>query len=146
MDPLGRIRLQRRCRHCLSLSGYRPLLVCLLPRLSRITLTFNRPVQAYWVFPIVKNAKCLDEAVTSLAVGILNCIADLLVTVLPIPIALTLNMPLKQRIGVCILLSLGFIVTIAGVLRTYFIWKTFRTAYDETWVCFEISSIHESQC
>lgn len=52
-----------------------------------------------------------------LAGGIINCVSDLLTTVLPIPIIMKLQMPLRQRIGVCFLLCLGFIVTIAGVIR-----------------------------
>jgi hypothetical protein len=47
-------------------------------------------------------------------------------------------MPRKQRIGVCILLCLGFIVTIAGVIRTYFIWKGLMATYDETWYSYPL--------
>jgi hypothetical protein len=85
----------------------------------------------------MENAKCLDEASATLAVGVISCIADLLVTLLPIPIILRLNMPWKHRTGVCVLLSLGLIVTIAGVVRTYYIWRTFRDPFDETWACTE---------
>jgi hypothetical protein len=44
-----------------------------------------------------------------------------------------LNMPFKQRLGVTALLSLGLIVTVAGVVRTYYIWRTLMDTYDETW-------------
>ncbi|THZ19006.1 hypothetical protein D6C89_07985 [Aureobasidium pullulans] len=91
------------------------------------------PVEAYWVFPMMKNARCLDEGPVTLVAGVLNCISDLLVTLLPIPIIMGLNMPLRQRIGVSILLSLGLVVTVAGVVRTYYIWRTLMDTYDETW-------------
>jgi hypothetical protein len=47
-------------------------------------------------------------------------------------------MPLKQRIGICILLSAGIVVTIAGVIRTYFIWKSLIDTYDETWFTYPL--------
>lgn len=49
-----------------------------------------------------------------------------------------LQMPLRQRIGVCILLCLGFIVTIAGSIRTYFIWKSLIATWDETWYSYPL--------
>lgn len=44
-----------------------------------------------------------------------------------------LHMPLRERIGVVVLLSAGIIVTIAGVLRTVFIWQALIETYDESW-------------
>lgn len=81
----------------------------------------------------MKNAKCLDEGVVTLIAGVLNCISDLTVTLLPVPIIMGLNMPFKQRLGVAGLLSLGLVVTIAGIIRTYYIWRTLLGTYDETW-------------
>lgn len=59
----------------------------------------------------------MDEGATTLAAGIVNCVADLLVTVLPIPMIMRLKMPLQQRLSVCVLLGLGIIVTAAGIVR-----------------------------
>lgn len=47
-------------------------------------------------------------------------------------------MPLKQRLGVCVLLGLGIIVTVAGVIRTYYIWKALMDSYDETWFAYPL--------
>jgi hypothetical protein len=85
------------------------------------------------VFPLMKNAKCLDEGPVTLVAGVLNCISDLTVTLLPVPIIMGLNMPFRQRLGVVALLSLGLIVTVAGVVRTYYIWRTLIDTFDETW-------------
>lgn len=76
----------------------------------------DRPISAYWTFPA--SGQCLDEGTVTLVAGIINCTADLLVTVLPITTVMQLRLPLRQRVGVVILLSLGLIVTIAGVART----------------------------
>lgn len=96
------------------------------------------PVEYYWVYPQLDHGSCLSEGKITLAAGIINCVSDLLVTVLPIPIIWQLQMPIKQRIGVCILLCLGFIVTIAGIVRTYYIWKSLMDSYDTTWYAYPL--------
>jgi len=68
----------------------------------------------------------------------MSCLADLLCTILPIPIIMRLHMPLRDRIGVCVLLSAGIVVTIAGVLRTVFIWNALVTTYDESWATYPL--------
>lgn len=47
-------------------------------------------------------------------------------------------MPLKERLGVCVLLCLGFIVTIAGIVRTFFIWKSLMHSWDEPWFAYPL--------
>lgn len=65
--------------------------------------------------------------------GVINSVSDLLTTTLPIPIVARLQMPLRERIGVGILLCLGFLVTIAGAVRIYFTWYSLMASYDESW-------------
>ena len=96
------------------------------------------PVHAYWEFPPTAPSHCLDEGKVMLSGGVINCISDLLTTVLPIPIVARLQMPLRQRVGICLLLCLGLVVTIAGVVRTYFIWKSLLDSYDETWYAYPL--------
>ncbi len=103
-----------------------------------LTIWLCDPVYAYWAWPPLPNAKCLDEGKVMLGGGIVNSASDLLTTVLPIPIVMRLQMPLRQRIGVCILLCLGMIVTIAGALRTHFTWKSLIESWDETWFAYPL--------
>jgi hypothetical protein len=35
-----------------------------------------------------------------------------------------------------VLLGLGFIVTCAACVRSYFVWKAMIDSYDETWYCY----------
>lgn len=55
--------------------------------------------------------------------GVVNTVADLIVAVIPIPLVWRLRMPLKQRVGVCVLFGLGLIVIVAGAVRSYYTWK-----------------------
>ncbi|KAI6843738.1 hypothetical protein KC340_g880 [Hortaea werneckii] len=96
------------------------------------------PVQYYWEFPPSTDGHCLDEGIATLAAGILNLSADLLATITPIPLVMRLNMRLKYRIGVSILFGLGFIVIVAGIVRTYYIWKGLMDTYDATWYAYPL--------
>jgi rhodopsin domain-containing protein len=77
-------------------------------------LTQESPIQGYWTPGV---GICLNDAKTTLANGIVNTVADALTTALPIPMIIGLRMPIGQKIGVMVLLGLGFIVTIAGIVR-----------------------------
>ncbi|KAF2177028.1 hypothetical protein K469DRAFT_382754 [Zopfia rhizophila CBS 207.26] len=72
----------------------------------------------------------MDEGPVTLAARVINCIADLLVTVLPIPMVFKLQMPVRQRAAVIVPFSLGFVVTIAGIMRTWYIYKSLIAHYD----------------
>ncbi|GAB7349510.1 hypothetical protein MBLNU459_g0217t2 [Dothideomycetes sp. NU459] len=102
------------------------------------SLPLRSPVSAYWRFPPPPSAHCLDEGTVTLTAGVINCVSDLMVTLLPIPIIMRLNMPLRQRVGVTVLLCLGILVTVAGIIRTYFIWKSLIATYDETWFSYPL--------
>jgi hypothetical protein len=106
------------------------------------------PVKNYWTFGAPADT-CLDEGKATLAAGIINCVADLFCTITPIPLVMSvsfvlpslvvstdrpqLQMPRRQRLAVNFLFSLGLIVTIAGVVRTWFIYKSLIAEYDQTW-------------
>lgn len=49
-----------------------------------------------------------------------------------------LRLPVKQRLGVLVLLCLGIVVTAAGVIRTYYIWKSLIGSWDITWYAFHL--------
>lgn len=105
---------------------------------NKSLLIIRSPIKAYWVWPIIEGSKCLDEGKVVLGGGVVNSVSDLLTTVLPIPIVWRLQMPLRQRIGVCILLCLGFLATISGSIRTYYTWKSLIDSYDETWFAYPL--------
>ncbi|KAI7537592.1 hypothetical protein KC331_g10845 [Hortaea werneckii] len=96
------------------------------------------PVQYYWEFPPTTDGHCLDEGIATLAAGALNLAADFLATITPIPLVMRLNMRLKYRIGVSVLFGLGFIVIVAGIVRTFYIWKGLMDTYDETWYAYPL--------
>jgi len=44
-----------------------------------------------------------------------------------------LHMPKRQRFAVACLFAMGIIVTVAGIVRTWFIYKSLMSTYDNTW-------------
>lgn len=66
------------------------------------------------------------------------CFSDFLVTALPIPIVMRLQMPLARRIGVGILLSVGMLVGFLGIVRVYYVWLVDIGSYDETWYLYPL--------
>lgn len=42
-------------------------------------------------------------------------------------------MPARQRMAVAVLFGLGIIVTIAGIIRTWYIYQSLIKSYDQTW-------------
>jgi hypothetical protein len=92
-----------------------------------------RPISAYWALPQADSAFCVNEGMATLIGGIVKTLVDLVITTLPIPIILQMNIHKRQKYGVAILLGLGYVVTAAGALRTYFTWKTFFGTNDTTW-------------
>lgn len=100
----------------------------------------DSPVEGFWNVTMAYSGKtkCLDEGILQLVAGLIICVSDLMVTLLPVPIIMRLNIPLRQRIEASILLSVGLIVTFAGIVRTYFGWKALIATYDETWYSYPL--------
>lgn len=48
------------------------------------------PVSNYWIVGAPANT-CMNEAVATLVCGIINCVADLLTTVTPIPLVMSVG-------------------------------------------------------
>jgi hypothetical protein len=85
---------------------------------------------------MMPDSYCLDEGRITLSGGIVNTFADLLVTVQPIFLITTLDLPPRRRFGAIVLVSLGFVVCIAGSVRAYYTWRSLINSYDETWECY----------
>lgn len=49
-----------------------------------------------------------------------------------------LQMPLRQRIAVALLFGMGLLVTAAGVVRTWFIYRSLFDEYDTTWYAYPL--------
>ncbi|KAH5690820.1 hypothetical protein HBI23_013520 [Parastagonospora nodorum] len=96
------------------------------------------PVRAYWIPGGVPGAYCLDEGVATLICGIISCVADFITTITPMPLVMGLRMPRQQRLAVGFLFGLGIIVTIAGIVRTWYIYRSLFNEWDQTWYSYPL--------
>ncbi|RDL37549.1 uncharacterized protein BP5553_04982 [Venustampulla echinocandica] len=78
------------------------------------------PVQALYTMTI--KGKCIDKALFYIVSASIAVFTDILILVIPSIIARGLGLPMRQKIAVTILLSLGGFVTIVAIIRlVYFI-------------------------
>ncbi|KAF3915618.1 hypothetical protein ABW21_db0208306 [Orbilia brochopaga] len=90
------------------------------------------PISGYWDLTLPQS-RCVDESAANIANAVLNSVSDLYVFLLPIKSMLGLRLPLRQRIGIVVLFSLGAVVCIAGWLRIWQLADVLRRTYDNTW-------------
>ena len=76
---------------------------------------------------------CIDEGNYMLSFSIITIFLDFILLLLPLPIVVSLQLSRKQRIAVCALFLMGFIVCIAGIVQAYYVDKALIHSYDETW-------------
>ncbi|KAK2800356.1 hypothetical protein FQN50_008172 [Emmonsiellopsis sp. PD_5] len=96
-----------------------------------VLLLACRPLQAYWNWTLAGT--CSDEPKRTLAFTTTNIITDGMVLLLPIPTFWKLRLPLRERIVLIILMSLGLIACAASIVRTYYAKLVFEISYDSTW-------------
>ena len=98
-----------------------------------LTLQIRRPLSAFWSPLATYKYTCIDEGDYMLSFSIIAIFLDFILLLLPLPIIWSLQLSGKQRIAVCALFFLGFIVCIAGIIQAYYVNKALIHSYDETW-------------
>ena len=64
--------------------------------------------------------------------AVFNTVCEVIIAILPAIAVFRFKVDPKQRWSVIGLLSLGYLVAIAGIVRSYFLWRAAET-YDLTW-------------
>ncbi|KAI1467070.1 uncharacterized protein F4812DRAFT_431055 [Daldinia caldariorum] len=80
------------------------------------------PLSDYWNIS-VPSRHCIDWNIHMFAASVINTTTDWVVVLLPIRIALGLNLPIKQLGMVIFLFGLGVLACSAGIARSYFAWN-----------------------
>ncbi|EER27805.1 hypothetical protein CPC735_031410 [Coccidioides posadasii C735 delta SOWgp] len=90
------------------------------------------PLQDYWDNP-TPDAKCIDEFGKLFSSAITNFVTDFVVLLLPIPTLWTLRLPIRDKIVLVALMSLGFTACAAAAIKVYYSYKAVLLTYDVTW-------------
>jgi len=91
-----------------------------------------RPPQDYWKITLTPDSNCINQTWSLLVAGVVNALTDLIAVLLPIRTVWTLQLPPRQVAIVVLLFSLGFVSCIAGIIRTYFMYRVTKE-FDQTW-------------
>ncbi|MCJ1250087.1 hypothetical protein MMC30_007313, partial [Trapelia coarctata] len=73
------------------------------------------PIAAVWDFDL--DATCIDPVAFSLAIALTGGLTDLIVLVLPLQVVWRLHLPIRQKLVLSVIFSLGGFVCIASVIR-----------------------------
>jgi hypothetical protein len=92
----------------------------------------NSPINAFWTYPPIPRERCINSGAVYQSLSVVNTVSEFAIAIFPIIGAYTLRVDVRQRWHVISLLSLGFLVTIAGCFRCFYVWKTVGPK-DPTW-------------
>ncbi|KAJ0114139.1 hypothetical protein J7T55_007973 [Diaporthe amygdali] len=91
------------------------------------------PVQAAYDLNIT-NKKCININAFYLANAAVNISTDFLTYTLPLKMVSKLNMPKRQKIGLGVMMSLGFFACLSSIIRITYIPQMLAPDADATWV------------
>ncbi|KAA8572399.1 hypothetical protein MFRU_003g03750 [Monilinia fructicola] len=91
-----------------------------------------RPVSHYWLITFAPQPECINQTVHVTWAGSFNTFTDCVVVLFPIPRMLKLQISQRQRLVIIFLFAAGFLVCVAGAIRTYFTYKDLVSS-DITW-------------
>ncbi|PVH99916.1 hypothetical protein DM02DRAFT_593648 [Periconia macrospinosa] len=110
-----------------TMSIYQTLyaLTCLFLMLFQCT-----PIRGYWEKNV--DFHCVDMRTTLVTIAALNSLSDVLIYLWPAKPLWSLQLPLKQRLGLISLFSVGTSVCIAGAIRMYYL-EVYFSSDDYLW-------------
>ncbi|KAJ8115477.1 hypothetical protein OPT61_g2879 [Boeremia exigua] len=87
------------------------------------------PFSGYWAVPVT-NPQCTTLVHYAIVQATFNLSSDILIIAIPIPMVLSLTLPIRQKIGLGLLFSMGTFVIIAAILtKVYNLSDVYDTAY-----------------
>lgn len=115
-------------------------LVLVLPSFftAKVLIWNHRPIKAYWTVGPKFKHHCLNEGNVLFAASVINLFTDFMTTAVPMPLIWRLKLPIRQRLAVMSIFGLGVLVTVAGSVRTAFVWQSMVVGYDRTWLSWPI--------
>ncbi|KAL8645779.1 MAG: hypothetical protein Q9226_007145 [Calogaya cf. arnoldii] len=78
-----------------------------------------RPIQQYWQVP-VENSQCASYYHHLITSAVFNITSDLIMIYIPLHILIKARLPLKRKIVLCGVFSLGMLVILSAILNRYY--------------------------
>ncbi|KAF7864141.1 uncharacterized protein EAF02_010109 [Botrytis sinoallii] len=97
-----------------------------------VTIFQCRPPSHFWLITFAPQPECIDETLHITIAGTINTVTDCIVVLFPIPRMLQLQISHRQRLIIIFLFGAGFLVCVAGAVRTYYTYVELISP-DMTW-------------
>ncbi|KAF7941159.1 hypothetical protein BELL_0186g00100 [Botrytis elliptica] len=97
-----------------------------------VTIFQCRPPSHYWLITFAPQPECINETLHVTIAGAINTVTDCIVVLFPIPRLLQLQISHRQRLIIIFLFGAGFLVCVAGAVRTYYTYLELVSS-DVTW-------------
>lgn len=91
------------------------------------------PVDSFWNLYKMPYAKCMNKDAMYHANAGFNIFTDLLVAALPVRALWKLQIPMRQKVALIMILTLGWFVVIISALRLHFLILVAKHPKDQTW-------------
>ncbi|KAL9129466.1 MAG: hypothetical protein Q9217_002100, partial [Psora testacea] len=78
-----------------------------------------RPIQQYWQVP-VDNSQCASYYHHLITASVFNISSDLMMLLIPLPLLIKARLPVKRKLVLCAIFSLGILVILAAILNRYY--------------------------
>jgi hypothetical protein len=89
-----------------------------------------RPIQEYWTIP-TNNSQCNALINHRITKAVFNLSSDLIMLIIALQMLIRSLLPLKRKLILCGIFSLGIFVIIASILNSYY---SFKNPYRQTWI------------
>ncbi|KAF2159434.1 hypothetical protein M409DRAFT_30052 [Zasmidium cellare ATCC 36951] len=85
------------------------------------------PAHKSWQIKPYAGDNCTVRKPNYIVIAVLNSLTDMGIIMVPMPLLFKVKVPLKQKIALILLFSLGFFVIVATILRAYYSLKSLDT-------------------
>ncbi|KAL4888578.1 hypothetical protein BDV59DRAFT_211072 [Aspergillus ambiguus] len=97
-----------------------------------------RPLKDYWETIKYTPETCINQDASTFSFSITNLVTDLMVLVLPMRVLWMLKLPMRERLVLITLMSVGILACTASAVRVYYSYRTLNITYDITWDGYDI--------
>ncbi|EFQ98136.1 hypothetical protein MGYG_01172 [Nannizzia gypsea CBS 118893] len=94
------------------------------------------PLTHYWTSFLQEG--CMNEEYRLLPAIYSNAVMDVMILLTPCPALWKLHLPLRDRIVLIVMMTLGFIACLAGCIKSFYMYQTLVGTYDVTWEGYKV--------
>jgi hypothetical protein len=93
-----------------------------------------RPISQYWAVP-TKSSQCNALVYHRITKAVFNLSSDVIMLIIALQMFIRSLLPLKRKLILCGIFSLGIFVIIASIMNSYY---SFKNPYKQTWVAWYV--------